>query len=572
MQATRAKSHFLANMSHELRTPLNAIIGFTRLVMRRAKDALPPKQYENLEKILASSQHLLSLINAVLDLSKIEAGRMEVKPAEFLPEPLLDLCLKTVEPLVNADRVRLVKDVQGPLPTLFTDQEKLKQILINLLSNAAKFTEMGSITLRGHHHGERVAVCRGRYPGVGIPKAALGLIFEEFRQVDSGATRAHGGTGLGLPISSRLARMLGGEIIVESEEGKGSTFTFSIPLRLASSPERAPKPQAPTSAETQPRPGEKLVLAIDDDPNVVYLLKENLADAGYRVIGAGSGEEGLEKARRLRPRAITLDIVMPGTDGWQVLHALKTDPLIREYSRHPHLVVDQKELGFRLGAADYVVKPFDREALIATVARIVPDGRRILVVDDDPNVAELVRQLLEGEGYTIDCASDGTAGLERIAQARPSVILLDLLMPRMDGLTFLDALQGDKALKTIPVIVLTAKSLSAADREILQERVARADREARPRPRGADPGSPARIAGGLTGGRARRRGGDHEHRIDTPDGPIIGQVWRMAHADMVDVASRQSIPHCLGNARDPLADSARDKVGEFRLARSTASS
>ena len=470
MQATRAKSHFLANMSHELRTPLNAIIGFTRLVMRRAKDALPPKQYENLEKILASSQHLLSLINAVLDLSKIEAGRMEVKPAEFLPEPLLDLCLKTVEPLVNADRVRLVKDVQGPLPTLFTDQEKLKQILINLLSNAAKFTEMGSITLRGHHLGERVEFAVAD-TGIGIPKAALGLIFEEFRQVDSGATRAHGGTGLGLSISSRLARMLGGEIIVESEEGKGSTFAFSIPLRLASSPERAPKPQAPTPAETQPRPGEKLVLAIDDDPNVVYLLKENLADAGYRVIGAGSGEEGLEKARRLRPRAITLDIVMPGTDGWQVLHALKTDPLIRDIPVILISVVDQKELGFRLGAADYVVKPFDREALIATVARVVPDGRRILVVDDDPNVAELVRQLLEGEGYTIDCASDGTAGLERIAQARPSVILLDLLMPRMDGLTFLDALQGDKALKTIPVIVLTAKSLSAADRGILQERV-----------------------------------------------------------------------------------------------------
>jgi PAS domain S-box-containing protein len=470
-EANRAKSRFLANMSHELRTPLNAIIGFTRLVMRRAKDTLPPKQYENLEKILSSSEHLLSLINTVLDLAKVEAGRMEVRLSEFPLEPLLDHCLKTVEPLVKGDRVRLIKDLQGPPPTLRTDQEKLKQILINLLSNATKFTEAGSITLHVRAVGERVELAVAD-TGIGIPKAALGLIFEEFRQVDGGATRTHGGTGLGLAISHRLARMLGGEIAAESEEGAGSTFTLDIPQRLAGSAEPEPQSQAaPHPAGVPARPGGRLVLAIDDDPNVVYLLKENLADAGYSVVGAASGEEGLRKARELRPRAITLDIIMPGADGWQVLHALKTDPLTRDIPVILISIVDHKELGFRLGATDYVVKPFDREALIGAVARVAPDCQRILVVDDDPNVVELVRQLLEGERCTIDWAPDGAAGLERIVQAPPGLILLDLLMPRMDGLAFLDALQTDAAHKDIPVVVLTSKSLDSADRGMLKERV-----------------------------------------------------------------------------------------------------
>jgi signal transduction histidine kinase/DNA-binding response OmpR family regulator/HAMP domain-containing protein len=471
--ASHHKSQFLANMSHELRTPLNAIIGFTRLVMRRAGDTLPPKQQENLEKILASSEHLLSLINAVLDLSKIEAGRMELRPAECPLAPLLDLCLATVEPMLKTGRVRLIKDVEGPL-TLFTDREKLKQILINLLSNAVKFTETGSITLRGRRLGEQVELAVAD-TGIGIPGAALELIFEEFRQVgDGGGRGARGGTGLGLSISRRLARMLGGDITVASEEDKGSTFTVIIPMRLApSAPELPPIPAAgaPATGEVPLRPRDTLVLAIDDDPNVIYLLKENLADAGYRVIGAASGEEGLQKARELRPRAITLDIVMPGTDGWQVLHALKTDPVTRDIPVILVSIVDQKDLGFRLGATDYVIKPFDREALIGALARVAPRCRRILVVDDDSNVADLVRQWLEGERCAIDWAGDGVAGLERIVQSRPDVILLDLIMPRMDGLAFLDALQADAAHSDIPVIVLTAKSLTDADRQALQERV-----------------------------------------------------------------------------------------------------
>jgi PAS domain S-box-containing protein len=469
--ASRAKSSFLANMSHELRTPLNAIIGFTRLVMRRAKDALPVKQFENLEKILASSEHLLSLINSILDLAKVEAGRMEVKASEFALEPVLDLCLRTVEPLIKNEGVRLVRDIADPPTTLRTDEEKLRQILINLLSNAIKFTEVGSVTLRVRTDGAHVAFAVTD-TGIGIPAEALSAIFEEFHQVDNSATRSHSGTGLGLAISHRLARLLGGRIDVESREGEGSTFTLTIPARLAGAPEAVPSPpKAALAAAPVPRPGPKLVLAIDDDPNVVYLLQENLADAGYTVVGAPNGQDGLRMARELRPRAITLDIMMPGTDGWQVLHALKTDPQTREIPVVLISIVDQKELGYRLGATDYIVKPFEREALISALARIAPGNERVLVIDDDPNVPDLVRQLLDAEHCTVDWAPDGAAGLERVAQARPSVILLDLLMPRMDGLAFLDALQADPDARTIPVVVLTAAALDPSERRRLLERV-----------------------------------------------------------------------------------------------------
>jgi len=266
--------------------------------------------------------------------------------------------------------------------------------------------------------------------------------------------------------------MLDGQIAVESEERAGSTFTLEIAQRLVAAPERAQQAEAAMVTAALPaRLGDKVVLAIDDDPNVVYLLKENLADAGYTVIAASSGEDGLQKARELQPLAITLDIVMPGTDGWQVLHALKTDRLTRDIPVILISIVDQKELGFRLGAADYVVKPFDRDALIGSLARVAPDYRRLLVVDDDPNVVELVRQLLEGERCAVDWAPDGEAALERINQAPPGVILLDLLMPQMDGFAFLDLLQADPAHKDIPIVVLTSKSLDSVERTLLKERV-----------------------------------------------------------------------------------------------------
>jgi len=229
-KASRHKSEFLANMSHELRTPLNAIIGFTRIVMRRSKEQLEPKQYDNLEKILTSGEHLLALINAILDLSKVEAGHIEVNASEIRLAPVLEQCLRTVEPLVKTDAVRLVKDFNGELPELYLDEEKLRQIVINLLSNAVKFTPGGSIRLRAQAANGSVAIAVAD-TGIGIPADKLGLIFEEFEQADASSTRVHGGTGLGLAIARRLARLMGGDVAVESQPGSGSTFTLTLPLR-----------------------------------------------------------------------------------------------------------------------------------------------------------------------------------------------------------------------------------------------------------------------------------------------------------------------------------------------------
>ncbi|MGH8705228.1 MAG: ATP-binding protein [Burkholderiales bacterium] len=373
--ASRHKSEFLANMSHELRTPLNAIIGFTRLVMRRSKEVLPAKQYENLEKINLSADQLLLLINDVLDLSKVEAGRMEVRPVSFELETLIDSCLRTVEPMIRPDQIHVAKDLEPGLPPLVTDQDKLTQILMNLLSNAIKFTEGGTITVRARRHADQVALAVID-PGVGIPGEALELIFEEFRQVDSSSTRRHGGTGLGLSISRHFARLLGGDITVQSTLGRGSTFTLTIPMRYERD---EPAPQA-TQAIAALKPVEaahhgKVMLAIDDDPDTIYLLRENLVEAGYRVVGALSGQEGLEKARTLRPFAITLDLLMAHRNGWEVLRDLKSDPVTMSIPVIVISVVDSKEPAFRLGAFDYLVKPFDRDAIIRALERIPPPGR-----------------------------------------------------------------------------------------------------------------------------------------------------------------------------------------------------
>ena len=368
--ASRHKSEFLANMSHELRTPLNAIIGFTRLVMRRSKDVLPAKQYENLEKINLSADQLLLLINDVLDLSKIEAGRMDVRPVAFELHSLVDICVRTVEPMVRSEHIEIAKEVEPGLPELFTDQDKLKQILMNLLSNAVKFTEQGRITVSARREGEHVAIAVTD-SGIGIPEDARQLIFEEFRQVDSSSTRRHGGTGLGLSISRHFARLLQGDITVQSQLGRGSTFTVRIPLRHESD-QPAPEPLATAVEAAQ---NGRVMLAIDDDPDAIYLLRENLSDAGYRVVGALSGEEGVEKARSLRPFAITLDLLMSQRNGWDVLRELKSDPVTMAIPVIIVSVVDSKEPAFRLGAFDYLVKPFDRDAILRVLGRIPPPGQ-----------------------------------------------------------------------------------------------------------------------------------------------------------------------------------------------------
>jgi len=469
--ASRHKSEFLANMSHELRTPLNAIIGFTRLVMRRAQDVLPARQYENLEKILISAEHLLGLINDILDLSKIEAGRMEVCAGTVDLDAVIDGCLRTVEPMVKSERVRLQKQVATELLPLWTDEEKLKQVIINLLSNAIKFTDAGTVTVTARPESGTVAIAVAD-TGIGIPENALELIFEEFRQVDSSSTRKHGGTGLGLSISRHFARLLGGDITVKSTLGVGSTFTMRLPLRYEAPATAMHAGVVATHEEGTGRPQNgKVILAIDDDPDVIYLLRENLGEAGYRVVGALSGQEGLHKARELKPFAITLDITMPNKDGWEVLYELKMDPATKDIPIIVVSIVDNKELGYRLGAFDYLLKPVDRDAVIAALTRIAPRHGRLLVVDDDPQVVDIVRQVLEGEPYEVEAAGDGQEALEAIARQRPDVILLDLLMPRMDGFTVIEHLRQDPEQRLIPVIVLTAKTLTTVEHAMLEQGV-----------------------------------------------------------------------------------------------------
>jgi PAS domain S-box-containing protein len=469
--ATQAKSVFLANMSHELRTPMNAIIGFTRLVLRRSQDLLPQRQYENLGKILISAEHLLTLINDILDLSKIEAGHMEIHPVSFQLEALVDVCLHTLEPMVQSERIRLVNEIEADLPLLTTDQDKVQQILMNLLSNAVKFTTAGTITVTARHHDGEITIAVTD-TGIGIPAEALEHIFEEFRQVDSSTTRQYGGTGLGLSISRRLAQILGGDITVQSTDGVGSTFTVTLPRHYDAAPLVTRVAIIPSREESiSPAESDKIILAIDDDPDVLYLLRENLTEAGYRVVGVTSAEEGLRQARTLRPLAITLDILMPHKDGWQLLHELKTDATTRDIPILVLSIVDNKALGYQLGAFDYLLKPFDREAILAALTRIPPQRGRLLVVDDDPQVVDLVRQLLEGEPYEVIAAADGQEALEAISHQRPDIVLLDLLMPRLDGFAVIEHLRQDAQYRQLPVIVLTAKTLTAADYALLDQSV-----------------------------------------------------------------------------------------------------
>ena len=477
--ANRAKSAFLANMSHELRTPLNAIIGFTRIVRRKATDALPEKQLENLEKVLLSAEHLLGLINTILDIAKIEAGRMDVQPNNFDAAVLVELCATTAQPLLKSD-VALLREVQADIPLVYSDQDKVKQILLNLLSNAAKFTSQGQIILRCTYE-QGLLNMAVQDSGIGIPPGALERIFEEFQQADGSTTRQYGGTGLGLSISRRLARLLGGDLKVKSQEGVGSTFTLNIPLHYGSPAYTAAlRPQAaatPSSAAAQPvEPEKPLVLAIDDDPDVIYLLNEILEDAGFRLVGASTPSEGLHKARELQPFAILLDIVMPRKDGWQVLHELKTDPKTSHIPVILLTILEKKALGYRLGATDYLVKPLDEDAVLSALRQLpsrLPDSAapRLLVVDDDPMVIDLVRQILENSIYQIDAAPDGITALEAIERCKPDAILLDLMMPRLDGLGVLHQLQQNPETSQIPVIVLTAKLLNPDEQNTLRNSV-----------------------------------------------------------------------------------------------------
>lgn len=472
MEADRLKSQFLANMSHELRTPMNAIIGFTRLVRRKAADILPERQLDNLEKVEISANQLLALINDILDLSKIEAGKMSLNIMAFEFAPLVDTCFATVGPLVKKETVQLKKAVPEDMAEMQSDPDKLKQIIINLLSNALKFTDKGEVKLSARLETDFLKFDVSD-TGVGIPEKALDYIFDEFRQVDGSSTRKHGGTGLGLSITKKLTKMLGGTIEASSVEGKGSTFTVRIPFKredIESSPQEISEENEEIISTKAG--GKKILLAIDDDPNSLILLKQNLEDEDYYMIGAMSADEGIQKAREIKPYAITLDILMPKKDGWEVLNCLKADPTTRDIPIIVISNIDNKGLGISLGAFDYIVKPLEKDAILSALNRIpVVDAKNVLVVDDEASAVDLLTQILQEEGYHVNGVYNGKEALHVLETKPQDIILLDLLMPEMDGFEVIQKIKTNQDWCNIPIIVVTAKDLTDKEWNILNKSV-----------------------------------------------------------------------------------------------------
>jgi GAF domain-containing protein/DNA-binding response OmpR family regulator/anti-sigma regulatory factor (Ser/Thr protein kinase) len=464
-EVDRLKTQFLANMSHELRTPLNSIIGFSRVMLRGIDGPLTDMQSTDLTSIYNSGQHLLGLINNILDLSKIEAGKMELSIESVNLNDVAKLVMSTAIALVKDKAVKLEQDVPADLPTVMADSTRVRQIILNLVSNAAKFTDKGFIRLRMVSTPKEVLISVTD-SGIGIQADKLDHIFEEFTQVDASTTRKYGGTGLGLAITRKFVDMHKGRIWVESEAGVGSTFTFTLPREQA---ESEPSVSLPTDLEARGE-GKKLIMCIDDDPGVITLYKRYLEKQNYRVIGITDPTKAVEEARRVLPYAITLDVMMPRKDGWDVLADLKKTP---EISNTPILVcsiVQDKTRGFSLGAADYLVKPITEDELRHALERISRDRliNKILVVDDEPSALLLLKRILESQPqYQVLDATGGAQALTIVQNEKPDLVLLDLMMPEVDGFAVLDNIKSNADTHDIPVIIVTAKEITAEDRERL---------------------------------------------------------------------------------------------------------
>jgi signal transduction histidine kinase/CheY-like chemotaxis protein len=473
MQATQAKSQFLASMSHELRTPLNAIIGYSEMLHEEAKDLGQEAFLPDLEKIQGAGRHLLGLINNVLDLSKIEAGKMDVLIEDFDVAALIAEVQSVIRPLMAKNANTLLVDAASDLGSMRSDQTKLRQNLFNLLSNAAKFTKQGTITLAARRltRDDRDWLeFKVSDTGIGMTEAQLGKLFQAFAQAEASTSRDYGGTGLGLAITKQFCKMLGGDVAVESTPGAGSTFTLMLP---ATRPEAKAEVAVSTSRSTRAAATSGTVLIIDDDKAAHDLLARELSEQGCEVLHASGGREGLRIARAARPDVITLDIIMPDLDGWSVLKALKDDPELREIPVVLVTIMGDRDMGFALGAADFVTKPFERELLIQIVNRHRrADGlAQVLVVDDDPKIRDMLRRTLQKVGWTVAEAVNGRQALSQLERSRPALVLLDLMMPEMDGFEMLERMRREDAWRDIPVIIVTAKDLTREEVDRLNGQV-----------------------------------------------------------------------------------------------------
>ena len=473
--ASRAKSQFLANMSHELRTPLNAMIRYSELLQEEAQDLGVESFIPDLEKICNAGRHLLSLINDILDLSKIEAGRMDLYLEDFDVASMIDGVVGTLQPLFRSRSNTLRTVLADDLGTMRADLTKVRQTLFNLLSNASKFTERGTVTLAAAREraegGERL-VFTVADAGIGMTAEQLGRLFQPFIQADASTTRRYGGTGLGLSISQRFCQLMGGGIEAASVPGRGATFTVTLPARVTAPGADGGAAEATGTAAgvpaipAPPPAGRRRVLVIDDDASARELVMRLLVREGFEVAAACDGAEGLRLARELRPDLITLDVVMPRVDGWAVVAALKATPELADIPIVMLTLGDDRGLGFALGAAEYLTKPVDRARLVQVLRRHVGAARprTALVVDDDAATRRMLRDMLTQEGWTVAEASDGSQALAALDEARPQVVLLDLVMPGMNGFEFVDAVRGRPDWQHLPIVVLTSKDVGGDER------------------------------------------------------------------------------------------------------------
>jgi signal transduction histidine kinase/CheY-like chemotaxis protein len=478
LAASATKSAFLASMSHELRTPLNAIIGYAELIQEDAELDGEEQLAEDTNKILTASRHLVSLINDILDLSKIEAGKIELAPETFVVEELCQGLTATIAPLAVNKSNNLEVEIEPMLGSIHSDRTRLRQILLNLLSNANKFTNEGTVRFIIWQDRVREQVCfTVEDSGIGIDKARQAAIFEPFVQEDSTTTRRFGGTGLGLAISKHLAGMLGGDIELESEPGKGSRFTLRVAADLRNYDQKGLSESSSASILTTEEyislEGRKDVLVIDDDPHVHALMQRSILAQQTNLISVMSGAEALEYIEdEGPPDLIFLDIELPDTDGWTILAKLRNSPQTKDIPVVVISVVDNSMLGFALGATDYLVKPLDYSRLLPLTLNLcgASTNGSVLIVDDDSSARELARRALEPSGFDVLEAPDGFAALRLLEVHRPDAIVLDLMMPGLDGFQVHEKLQDNPELSSIPVVVFSAMDLDSKDRSRLQDR------------------------------------------------------------------------------------------------------
>jgi signal transduction histidine kinase/CheY-like chemotaxis protein len=473
-EANAEKTRFFANMSHELRTPLNAILGYGEMLAEECEDLGYDDLLPDLKKITSAGSHLLSLINNILDISKIEAGRMELYLTSFDIENMIDTIKDVVGPLAADHDNGFKVNLQDPLGSMTQDETKIRQCLTNFLSNGFKFTSNGTITLdvdafiQDDVEMIRFAVSD---TGEGMSEEGLSKVFREYEQAERSTSAKHGGTGLGLPITKKLSEMMGGDVLVTSVLGEGSVFTLYVPRECPQDYDEIAEGNAIEKLEES----EKVVVLIDDDVPMHDLIRRTLSKIGLRLVGATDSEKGMQIVREMKPKLLLLDVLMPGRDGWSILKECKSDP---ELSDMPVVMVSQLSqdvLAESLGADDYLTKPIDRGLFLETVTRLMgesSDQQTVLVIDDDADVRDLLSRMLIDAGWKAETAKDGKDGLEKV-KVRPSLIVLDIEMPRMDGFEFLEVYMKDyTAEERAPILVYSGKDLSDIQRDLLNKNVA----------------------------------------------------------------------------------------------------